>query len=76
MTDASPARIPLVHIPRRLAAVYDGPVPTRWRIYDMVTRAAIPAEHVGSRWFIAEDDLPAVAHAVGMTPRAAAQIAA
>ncbi len=64
--------IPLVDTPRRLKEKHGVTVPYR-KLYSKVVDGLIPAERGSNgRWLIAEEDLPAIADALGAVEPVAA----
>ena len=59
-------RLVLAVAHQRLCHVYGVSVPYS-RFWRMAVTGAIPVERVGSRWLVAEADLPHIAEALGLT---------
>jgi hypothetical protein len=49
---------------QKLCAIY-GPVPYS-RVWNAAVQGRIPAERVGSRWIVDEQNLPQIAEAIGL----------
>ena len=59
--------IPLAHVGRRLANLTGTPGPSPRKVYDLALRAAFPATFESGRWYVAEQDMPLVAAALGLS---------
>jgi len=57
--------IPIPHVGLRVAALTGAPGLSPRKIYDLALRGAFPATFENGRWFVAEQDIPAVAYALG-----------
>ncbi len=57
--------LPISHAGLRVAALIGAPVPSPRKVYDLALRGAFPATFENGRWFVAEQDIPAVAEALG-----------
>jgi hypothetical protein len=58
----------LTSLPGRLhAESYSGPVPPYKQIHMHAVNAVFPAHQINSIWHFYEDDLPAIATALGLT---------
>lgn len=68
--------VSIAHVPRRIAALTGLTAPSPRKIYDLALRGAFPAEFVNGRWFVPEQDIPAVAAALGLVVERSSQQAA
>ena len=57
--------IPLVQLPRELAAQFTG-APKYSALYTKIVNGELPASRDGGRWIIRRADLPAIARALGL----------
>jgi len=69
-TNDNSTRFPLPLLPRRLHAGYTGDPPLYQRNYRDAINNAIPAEWDRGRWYVRDQNLPAIAAAYGLTPKA------
>jgi hypothetical protein len=66
-------RIPLTRVPREIARLTGGRAPTYRQTYNAVLNGTIPVvQRENGRYDVAESDLPAIAAAHGLVPKAAA----
>jgi hypothetical protein len=63
--------VPISHLPRLLLATHTGAVPNARAVYTHVLNGKFPADCVNGRWIVNADDLPAIAKALGLTPKPA-----
>ncbi len=61
------ARIGLTRTPVRLATHTGQPAPSYRRLWDATIAGKFPAEFIGNRWTVDENDLDIIAAAMGMT---------
>lgn len=62
-----PKLIPISHAGLRVAALIGAPVPSPRKVYDLALRGAFPTTFENGRWFVAEQDVPLVAQALGLS---------